>query len=60
MDTETEMYYVHLRSIRSSIAALALAILSVPLIMRNEFGFPILLLTLSIVLFSFLQTLLKI
>ena len=52
-------YGAHLRAIRSAIAALAIAVIAVPLIMADEHhGFVLFLVTLILVLYSFIPTLL--
>lgn len=50
-------YEAHLRAIRSAIAALALAVLSASLIIRgDEFGFWFGIITLLLVVYSFVPT----
>ena len=53
-------YDAHLRSIRSALAALALAVLAAPLLMADEhYGFALFLIVIVLVLYSFVPTLLQ-
>lgn len=54
---DKEPYEDHFRAIRTSIAALALAVLSAPLIINNDhLGFYLFILTLIIIFYSFIPT----
>lgn len=58
-DPDERVYGPHLRAIRSAVAALAVAVLAAPLLMANDhYGFALFLITLVLVLYSFVPTLL--
>ncbi len=61
MERSTEAPYgAHLRSIRSAISALAVAVLAQPLLMADEYyGFFLFLVTLVLIVHSFVPTLMR-
>lgn len=56
MAEDNAMDHSHMRSIRTAIAAVALATLTNAVPIRGEFGFPLLVTTIILVIYSFVPT----